>query len=70
MLLGPEGSGGNAVQVIPGGWWQAARTTGEYTLAGCTVAPGFEYVDYIIFSEDSNEVEEIRRRFPDLAAFL
>ena len=69
MLLGPEGRGGNAVQVIPSGWWQAARTTGEYTLVGCTVAPGFEYDDYTIFSEDSNEVEEIRRRFPDLAAF-
>lgn len=70
MLLGPEGSGGNAVQVIPGGWWQAARTTGEYTLAGCTVAPGFEYGDYMIFPENSDESEEIRRRFPDLAAFL
>lgn len=70
MLLGPEGSGGNAVQVIPSGWWQAARTTGEYTLAGCTVAPGFEYGDYMIFSENSDESEEIRRRFPDLTAFL
>lgn len=70
MLLGPEGSGGNAVQVIPSGWWQAARTTGEYTLAGCTVAPGFEYGDYMIFSENSDKSEEIRRRFPDLTAFL
>ena len=70
MLLSPAGSGGNAVQVIPGGWWQAARTTGEYTLVGCTVAPGFEYDDYMIFSEDSVESEEIRRRFPDLVTFL
>ncbi|OEU74649.1 MAG: hypothetical protein BA869_02490 [Desulfuromonadales bacterium C00003107] len=70
LLLGPEGSGGEAVRVVPGGCWQAARTTGEYTLVGCTVAPGFEYGDYKLFFEDSDEVEEIRRRFPELTGFL
>jgi predicted cupin superfamily sugar epimerase len=70
LLLGPEGSGGDAVQVIPGGYWQAARTTGEYTLVGCTVAPGFEYDDYNLFLEDSDEAEEIRRRFPELTDFI
>jgi len=70
LLLGPEGSGGDAVQVIPGGCWQAASTTGAYTLVGCTVAPGFEYGDYQLFLEDSDEAEEIHRRFPELADFL
>lgn len=29
--------------VVPAGWWQAARPLGAWTLAGCTVAPGFEF---------------------------
>jgi predicted cupin superfamily sugar epimerase len=32
--------------VIPAGCWQGMKTTGEYTLFGCTVSPGFEYQDY------------------------
>ena len=27
--------------VVPAHAWQAARTLGDYTLVGCTVAPGF-----------------------------
>ena len=28
--------------VVPAGAWQAARSLGDYTLVGCTVAPGFD----------------------------
>jgi predicted cupin superfamily sugar epimerase len=28
---------------VPGGVWQFARSLGEWTLAGCTVAPGFSF---------------------------
>lgn len=31
------------VAVVPAGEWQAARTTGDYSLVGCSVAPGFEF---------------------------
>ena len=24
-------------------WWQAAETTGDWTLVGCTVSPGFQF---------------------------
>ena len=34
------------VQVIPRGVWQAARSLGDYSLVGCTVAPGFEFMDF------------------------
>lgn len=27
--------------IVPAGCWQAARSTGAWTLVGCTVAPGF-----------------------------
>ncbi|MEO1544799.1 MAG: cupin domain-containing protein, partial [Pseudomonadota bacterium] len=29
--------------IVPHGHWQKARTTGAFTLVGCTVAPGFEF---------------------------
>jgi predicted cupin superfamily sugar epimerase len=29
--------------VVPAGYWQAARSKGDYTLVGCTVAPGFVF---------------------------
>lgn len=43
-LLGPEIDEAQAPQImVPAGAWQAARSLGDYTLAGCTVAPGFEF---------------------------
>ncbi len=29
--------------IVPPNWWQAARTTGDWTLVSCTVSPGFEF---------------------------
>ena len=29
--------------VVPAGVWQSAESLGEWTLAGCTVAPGFDF---------------------------
>lgn len=43
-MLGPDLSTGQRPQVIvPIRHWQSARTTGEWTLVGCTVSPGFEF---------------------------
>ncbi len=44
--LGPVAEGQAPVAVIPAGFWQAARPLGAYALVGCTVGPGFEYVDW------------------------
>ena len=44
FILGNAIDEGQAPQiVVPAGAWQAARSLGEYTLVGCTVAPGFEF---------------------------
>lgn len=32
--------------VVPPGAWQAARSLGDYTLVGCTVAPGFDFAHF------------------------
>jgi predicted cupin superfamily sugar epimerase len=43
-LLGPDLGAGQVPQVIvPSGHWQAARSTGDWTLVGCTVSPGFTF---------------------------
>lgn len=42
--LGIDLAGGERPQaVVPAGVWQAARSTGDWTLAGCTVAPAFDF---------------------------
>ncbi|MDE2266911.1 MAG: cupin domain-containing protein [Alphaproteobacteria bacterium] len=41
-ILGPDVERGTHPQiVVPAGAWQGARSLGDYTLVGCTVAPGF-----------------------------
>jgi predicted cupin superfamily sugar epimerase len=43
-VLGPDLAAGERPQIIvPKGWWQAARSQGAWTLAGCTVSPGFRF---------------------------
>lgn len=47
LLLGTGLTAGERPQgVVPAGWWQAARSTGAWTLVGCTVAPGFVFSSF------------------------
>ena len=40
--LGPDLASGERPQIlVPPDHWQTARTTGAFTLVGCTVSPGF-----------------------------
>ena len=42
--LGADCTAGERPQiVVPAKAWQAAESLGDWTLAGCTVAPGFEF---------------------------
>jgi predicted cupin superfamily sugar epimerase len=51
-ILGPEIEQGQQPQlIVPAGEWQAARSFGEYTLVGCTVAPGFEFSKFELAPE-------------------
>jgi predicted cupin superfamily sugar epimerase len=44
MILGNDLAVGQRPQgVVPRGAWQSAKSLGEWTLVGCTVAPGFEF---------------------------
>jgi predicted cupin superfamily sugar epimerase len=48
--LGPCSDNAFPQHVVPAGDWQAARTTGEYTLVGCCVAPGFDFADFALLA--------------------
>lgn len=44
MRLGANLAAGEVPQaLVPAFSWQAAESTGDWTLVGCTVAPGFEF---------------------------
>jgi predicted cupin superfamily sugar epimerase len=47
VRLGTDLAAGERPQaVVPADWWQAARSLGDWTLVGCTVAPGFEFSSF------------------------
>ena len=61
VRLGNDLSKGETPQlIIPKGCWQGARSTGDFTLMGCTVSPGFEYEDY-----ESGDRSELIARYPE-----
>jgi len=46
-VLGPNVDEAQAPQVVvPPHAWQSAKSLGDYTLVGCTVAPGFEFTHF------------------------
>ena len=47
VTLGSDLAAGERPQwVVPAHAWQAAETLGEWTLVGCTVAPGFDFAQF------------------------
>lgn len=51
--LGPDIFAGEAPQiVVPPHAWQSAEAEGEWTLVGCTVAPGFEFSQFEVAAPD------------------
>ena len=44
VRLGADLANGERPQgIVPAHAWQAAKSTGDWTLCGCTVVPGFEF---------------------------
>ena len=47
VRLGPDLAAGERPQAtVPAQAWQAAASTGDWTLVGCTVAPGFDFAKF------------------------
>ncbi len=56
--------------IIPGGCYQAAESTGEYSLVGCTVAPGFEFEDMSFLSQDESSKSKLLKKYPEYKKFI
>ena len=53
MKLGDDLAAGERPQgIVPAGHWQAAESLGDWTLVGCTVAPGFEFASFELAPPD------------------
>ena len=50
--------------------WQAARTLGDYALAGCTVAPGFDFEDFTILGSDAASTLRLLALDQELASLI
>jgi predicted cupin superfamily sugar epimerase len=70
LRLGPTAKDTRPVSVIAAGCWQAARTLGEYTLVGCSVAPGFEFEDFSLMADVPDAAARLRTHHPDLTGLL
>src|SRR6185369_15325159 len=53
IRLGPDLAAGERPQaIVPAHAWQAAESLGEWTLVGCTVAPGFDFKGFELAPKD------------------
>ncbi|MEA2896489.1 MAG: uncharacterized protein QOJ84_2104 [Bradyrhizobium sp.] len=53
IILGPDIAAGEVPQaIVPALAWQAAESTGDWTLVGCTVAPGFDFAKFELAPKD------------------
>lgn len=68
--LGLPSDGLQPAHVVAAHDWQAARSTGAFTLVGCTVGPGFEFDDFTMLAEQPADAERVRRKHPDTALFI
>ena len=56
--------------IVEGGVYQAAESTGVYTLVGCSVAPGFEFEDFSLLRDDLENKEKFLQKFPAFQKFI
>ncbi|MEH6403546.1 MAG: cupin domain-containing protein [Sneathiella sp.] len=55
VTLGPDIlSGARPQAVVKPGEWQSARSLGDWTLVGCTVAPGFDFAGFEMAQKNWN----------------
>ena len=56
--------------IVEGGVYQAAESTGVYSLVGCSVAPGFEFEDFLFLRDELDTKEKFIQKFPVYQKFV
>ncbi len=57
------GETGSYVSVVKGSIFQAAESTGSYTLVGCSVAPGFDFKDFSFMIDEPEIMITLKNKF-------
>ncbi|MGH7529595.1 MAG: cupin domain-containing protein [Gemmatimonadales bacterium] len=70
VRLGPTAKDTRPVAVVDADCWQAARPLGNYTLVGCTVAPGFEFEDFALMADELEVIERLRGEYPEVVQLV
>jgi hypothetical protein len=63
VVIGQENN--EYVRVIKGGVFQAAESTGEYSLVGCSVAPGFDFKDFSFLDSEPEMIKYLNQEFSE-----
>jgi len=66
-VIGPEAA---YMSVVPGNVWQAAESAGEYSLVGCTVAPGFDFEDFSFLSDAPEDLARFTAEQDEFKRFI
>lgn len=61
---------GSFCTVVPAGVWQAAEPISGSVLVGCTVAPGFEFEDFMLMDPASKEGRCFLSLMPEMKRFV
>ena len=56
--------------LVPADHWQAAESSGDYSLVGCTVAPGFDFNDFRMLKDLPESATKVYADYPELACFV
>jgi predicted cupin superfamily sugar epimerase len=67
--LGPLAERLAPVYTVPAHKWQAARTLGAYTLASCTVGPGFTFDDFELLADRADLADALCDALPEARPF-
>jgi predicted cupin superfamily sugar epimerase len=70
IVLGLPRDRERPVPCVPGNFWQAARSRGDFTLVGCTVAPPFQFADFALLKDAPALAAAISRDHPAVAEFV
>lgn len=66
--LGPMSPKCTPFVIIPRNHWQGARSSGDFTLVSCTVAPGFDFADFSFPTDQQRN--KLLKLIPSIKTYL
>jgi uncharacterized protein len=69
LTLGPVCEHTTPQHTVPAGHWQAARSTGDHSLAACMVGPGFDFADFALMATDDPLRSWLAQAHPTLSIY-